>query len=210
MTSAITKNLQASGNWTAGANGNLIVTGGTGILTMFDIHAIRNDTSGAIDVCAITSGAAVVYPSGWSRGRLLGSVAFAQVNSSIRPFLQVGNCFTLVAGLTMVSNGGLSANNAVLVQMIAPYGRRTLVRAIAHGGAFAPAATFAIVPPDVGQAYGGQWNQIPDLDISSSGGRSAQVDIMSDLQARIGLVSSVDVANGIYLGSQGWTEMEGW
>lgn len=207
-TSAINKVFQASGNWSAGNNGNAIVSGGTGSLTLFDVYAIRNESTGVIDVCATTSGNTLTPPTGWGRSRLLGTIYFSTSTGSIWNFMQVGNQFLLHNGVLIVENGGLNANTPVTVGVIAPHGRRTRARLMAHGGAGTPGTNFTVYPADLIQNYGGIYNQVPDSSVT--GGRSAQVDVLTSTTRLIAVATVQSFVGGLYLASQGWTEIEGW
>ncbi|KNY09427.1 hypothetical protein AKG08_17455 [Achromobacter piechaudii] len=207
-TGTINKVFQASGNWSAGNNGNAIVSGGTGALTLFDVYAIRNETTGAIDVCATTSGGVLTPPTGWGRPRLLGTIYFSTSTGSIWNFMQAGNQFLLHNGVLIVENGGLNANTPVTVSVIAPHGRRTRARLMAHGGAGTPGTNFTVYPADLAQNYGGIYNQVPDSSVT--GGRSAQVDVLTSTTRLIAVATVQSFVGGLYLASQGWTEIEGW
>ena len=207
-TGTINKVFQASGNWSAGNNGNAIVSGGTGALTLFDVYAIRNETTGAIDVCATTSGGVLTPPTGWGRPRLLGTIYFSTSTGSIWNFMQAGNQFLLHNGVLIVENGGLNANTPVTVGVIAPHGRRTRARLMAHGGAGTPGTNFTVYPADLAQNYGGIYNQVPDSSVT--GGRSAQVDVLTSTTRLIAVATVQSFVGGLYLASQGWTEIEGW
>lgn len=93
LATARTKNLQASGGWTAGEGGNGICSGVRAINTPYHIFVILNPTTGAVDVCLDTDPNAANRPAGFTQYRWVGW-RVTDASNVIIPLLQNGMFFS--------------------------------------------------------------------------------------------------------------------
>jgi len=93
LAAARTKNLQASGGWTAGEGGNGICSGVRAINTPYHIFVILNPTTGAVDVCLDTDPNAANRPAGFTQYRWVGW-RVTDASNVIIPLLQNGMFFS--------------------------------------------------------------------------------------------------------------------
>lgn len=115
VASALTKRLQSSGAWSAGAGGNLLTTGARANSSTYHLYAIYNPTTGVSDYMALlgVSGTAPdptsVLPSGYTKFKLICSIltdASGNIRTGKYTFFNGGYEFTYnnkVADATLVS-----------------------------------------------------------------------------------------------------------
>lgn len=121
LAASLSKVLQTSGIWGAGAGANGLFSGTAATSTWYHVFVIRNDATGTIDVGFDTSAVAANRPSGWTAYRRVGSI-FNRASGGLQPFVQIGNQFNYNPSVTDVSNAGLGNNLATDIQLTIPAG----------------------------------------------------------------------------------------
>lgn len=120
LASAITAKSLAAG-WAVGSNTGMLDTG-TAANATYHIFLIRRSDTGVVDVCASLSPTTPVtggnIPAAYDSWRRIGSIL--RVASVIRPFLQLGDTFTLISPIANRSNPAAAA--PALVSLSVPLG----------------------------------------------------------------------------------------
>ncbi|NES10783.1 hypothetical protein G3O07_15230 [Pseudomonas laurentiana] len=92
LAAPMTKRLQASGAWSAGAGGNALFAGAKAANTWYHAFMIRKDSDGTIDFGLDTSLVAANRPVGYSKFvRLKGRAVKTDASGNIIPFINIGN-----------------------------------------------------------------------------------------------------------------------
>ena len=92
LAAPMTKRLQASGAWSAGAGGNALFAGAKAANTWYHAFMIRKDGDGSIDFGLDTSLVAANRPAGYSKFvRLKGRAVKTDASGNIIPFINIGN-----------------------------------------------------------------------------------------------------------------------
>jgi len=129
IASALTKRLQSSGAWSAGAAGNLLLTGARANSSTYHLYAISK-TDGTTDYGALLGVANTdpnptsVLPSGYTKFERVGSV-LTDASGNIRAFTQNGKFFSLTTPL-ISQNLTLSTNTRSAYAVDVPLGIKTL------------------------------------------------------------------------------------
>lgn len=120
ISTAITKRLQSSGSWSAGAGGNLLTTGARLNSSTYHLYAIYNPTTLAVDYMALLGVAGTApdptasLPSGYTKFKRIASI-LTDGSGNIRAFTQRGFSFELT---TPVVNLDATASNGTTLQSI--------------------------------------------------------------------------------------------
>lgn len=92
LAAGMTKRLQASGAWSAGAGGNALFAGAKAANTWYHAFMIRKDSDGTIDFGFDTSLVAANRPAGYGKFvRLKGRAVKTDASGNIIPFINIGN-----------------------------------------------------------------------------------------------------------------------
>lgn len=120
ISTAITKRLQSSGSWSAGASGNLLTTGARLNSSTYHLYAIYNPTTLAVDYMALLGVAGTApdptasLPSGYTKFKRIASI-LTDGSGNIRAFTQRGFSFELT---TPVVNLDATASNGTTLESI--------------------------------------------------------------------------------------------
>jgi hypothetical protein len=104
VATAMTKRLQSSGSWSAGAAGNMLLTGARANSSTYHLYAIYNPTSRASDFGALLGVAGTApdptsaLPSGYTKFKRIGSI-LTDGSGNIRAFTQFANYFKYTSGV---------------------------------------------------------------------------------------------------------------
>lgn len=122
---ALTKRLQSSGSWSAGAGGNLLTTGARANSSTYHLYAIYNPSTLAVDYMALLGVAGTapdptsVLPSGYTKFERRGSI-MTDGSGNIRAFNQFRDYFLFANRYLDVSANG--TGTATLHTMTIPLG----------------------------------------------------------------------------------------
>ncbi|CAB3922168.1 hypothetical protein [Achromobacter deleyi] len=189
----LSKNLQASGAWASGSGSNGIVGGTAATSTWYHVHVIRQDSSGAVDICLDTSPIAANRPAGWSAYRRIGAV-FNQASGGILPFFQEGSRVRFLLPQFNINNTSLL--NPVLITVTVPPGVKCLAQVNMVVGTQTATSIAYVYSPDetdrnsagFGSAFGGNG--------FLSGG---QMDVMTNTASQLFCRASAMIPSGVFL-----------
>jgi len=129
IASALTKRLQSSGSWSAGAGGNLLTTGARANNSTYHLYSNYNPTTLAVDYMALLGVAGTapnptsVLPSGYTKFKRVASI-LTDGSGNIRAFTQFGNYFKYATGISDL-NGSFVAGSTT-PQVSTPLGINSL------------------------------------------------------------------------------------
>jgi hypothetical protein len=198
LASALTKRLDAV--WAAGNNAGGLDTGAKANGTGYHAFAIRNPTSGAVDVIFSTSATNPSMPSGFTQKRRLGAF-LTDDSGNIRPFVQVGGWFMLKTAINLsVTWGNLGGNSPSLKSAAVPTGVKLMAKILAATTS-SSAGYVAVTDPDLGAPTLNQMAAYYQLANSLSGMR---VDVWTNASGQVyaGHSGANATTNNIFL--QGW------
>lgn len=127
IATAMTKKLQSSGSWSAGTNGNMLLSGAKEADSTYHLFAIYNPTTNTSDFAAIKGVAntdpnpTAFLPSGYTKWKRVGSI-ITNASGNIIFFIQDQNKFILPLKKDVDSIGTTSAS---LFTLTAPLGIST-------------------------------------------------------------------------------------
>ncbi|WP_133434417.1 hypothetical protein [Achromobacter xylosoxidans] len=202
---SLSKNLQASGAWAAGSGSNGIVGGVAATSTWYHVHVIRQDSTGAIDVCLDTSPIAANRPAGWSAYRRIGAV-FNQSSGGVRPFVQSGTEFRYLAPVNNLNNSALSNTSLTVATVSTPLGVQTRAYiGLALTAQSAAAFGFVFTPGDTDRsvlAYANVASSPSTVGVGSA-------FVMTDGNSQINSRGAGSIPSGFYLSTNGYTDFIG-
>ncbi len=120
IASALTKRLQSSGSWSAGAGGNLLTTGARANNSTYHLYSNYNPTTLAVDYMALLGVAGTapnptsVLPSGYTKFKRVASI-LTDGSGNIRAFTQFGNYFKYTSGVSDVNTGFVAGSTTPTV-----------------------------------------------------------------------------------------------
>jgi len=175
---AMTKRLQSSGSWSAGAAGNMLLTGAKANSSTYHLFAIHNPTTGVSDYGALLGVAGTApdptasLPSGYTKFRRVGSI-LTDGSGNIRPFTQRFRTFeftTPVLELDASGSNGSTLQNTSLPAGIVVNGHFTIGLDLATGSS-------------VGNYYASVQNADQNFTPSGSGVRGYTVNVFKSSSA---------------------------
>jgi hypothetical protein len=188
LAAAITK---TGANWAAGSGNGGCDVGSIAVNTWYDFFAIKNITTGAVDVI-FTAAASPTMPSGWTLSRYIGSMP---TNGSAQwfNFIQTGRRFMFTTPLNVYSSGG-TGTAAITFTTYAPGGRKVLTH---HN--VSPQGYVYMSDPDA-----------TDLAVNTTGSPGAtyigNMDVVCNTSRTVRIRHSL--AGTLYVNSLGWTDFE--
>ncbi|CAB3955804.1 hypothetical protein LMG7053_04810 [Achromobacter ruhlandii] len=202
---SLSKNLQTSGAWAAGSGSNGIVGGVAAASTWYHVHLIRQDSTGAIDVCLDTSPTASNRPAGWSAYRRVGAV-FNQSSGGVRPFVQTGLVFRYLSPVNNLNNSALPDTSLTVATVATPLGVSTMAYlALALAAQSAAAFGFVFTPGDTDRAVLAYAN----VAASSAMAGVGNLQVMTDTSSRVNSRGAGSIPSGFYLSTISYTDFIG-
>jgi hypothetical protein len=130
IASALTKRLQSSGAWSAGANGNLLLTGARANSSTYHLFAMSKadgttDYGALLGVANTDPNPTSALPSGYTKFERVGSV-LTDASGNIRAFTQNGKFFSLTTPVLSQSYT-VTANSRLPYAMTCPTGLNVYV-----------------------------------------------------------------------------------
>lgn len=203
LTAPMTKVLQTSGGWSAGNNGNGLVSGVRTAGVWYHGFLIYNDATGAVDVCFDTSPVAANRPAGWSSYRRIWSVRTNGANE-IQAFIKFGSDRNVWAvRYNVANNATMSFGDLVTVGPV-PLGVRTIAQLTLASAVAANGVFMSLVP--IGAPPGAVQLQ-QDYVRSSSYQQIALVDVPTSTNAQIGFYCDVSPVAGVQIACKGYVEL---
>ena len=178
VSTAMTKMLQSSGSWSAGAAGNMLLTGARANSSTYHLFAIHNPTTGVSDYGALLGVAGTApdptasLPSGYTKFKRVGSI-LTDGSGNIRPFTQRSKTFeftTPVLELDASGSNGSALQNTSLPAGIVVNGHFTIGLDLASGSS-------------VGNYYASVQNADQNFIPSGSGARGYTVNVFKSASA---------------------------
>jgi hypothetical protein len=132
---ALTKRLQSSGSWSAGAGGNLLTTEARANSSTYHLYAIYNPSTLAVDYMALLGVAGTapdptsVLPSGYTKFERRGSI-LTNSSGNIIGFIQDNKYFSLKSPM-LVQNYNISTNSRSAYSISTPLGINVLANIMA-------------------------------------------------------------------------------
>jgi hypothetical protein len=126
---ALTKRLQSSGSWSAGAGGNMLLSGAIASNSTYHLFAIYNPTTAIADYCAMLGVAGTapdptsVLPAGYTKFKRVGSI-LTNGSGNIRAFTQFEKYFKYFSGISDLNTSFVAGSTTPTVST--PHGISTL------------------------------------------------------------------------------------
>jgi len=168
VASALTKRLQSSGAWSAGAGGNMLLSGARANSSDYHLFAIYNPSTGVSDYGALLGVAGTapnptsVLPSGYTKFEYEGTV-HTDSSGNILRFTQTMQHFVFQTVINSINGASQSAGSETLRTIRTPLGIKTKVRGSilgvassagsAHLKAYDADITSATIASNDGQVY---------------------------------------------------------
>ena len=201
----ISKNLQTSGAWASGSGSNGIVGGSAATSTWYHVHVIRQDSSGAVDICLDTSPIAANRPAGWSAYRRIGAV-FNQSSGGVRPFVQSGSDFRYLSPVNNLNNSALPDTSLTVATLATPLGIRTLAFiGLALTAQVGSAFGFVFSPGDTDRSVLAYANVAAGPSREGVGNLLVMTDTLSQINSR----GAGSIPSGFYLSTISYTDFIG-
>lgn len=168
VASALTKRLQSSGAWSAGAGGNMLLTGARANSSDYHLFAIFNPTTSISDygallgVAGTTPDPTASLPSGYTKFLYIGTI-HTDSSGNILPFKQTRRHFVFTTVINSINGASQSAGSETLRTIRTPLGIKTKARGSligvassagsAHLKAYDADITSSTIASNDGQAY---------------------------------------------------------
>jgi hypothetical protein len=135
---ALTKRLQSSGSWSAGAGGNMLLSGAIASNSTYHLFAIYNPTTATADYCAILGVAGVEptltgnqnVPAGFTKFKRVGSI-LTDISGNIRLFAQIKDRFDYLFPVIDFSNA-VTIGPVFSRNVSCPLGIKTIFNGVLH------------------------------------------------------------------------------
>jgi len=129
IASALTKRLQSSGSWSAGAGGNLLLSGARANSSTYHLYAMAKadgttDYGALLGVANTDPNPTSVLPSGYTKFNRVGSI-LTDASGNIRAFTQNEKLFSLITPL-ISQNVNILTNSRLPYSIDVPVGIKTL------------------------------------------------------------------------------------